>query len=68
MAEELARQAAKGRVNKTIRVMILGIPNVGKSSFINRISKKNSHLYPEDVANGRPYHFEPYEIKIKLKA
>lgn len=40
MEEERARQAARGRVNKTIRVMILGIPNVGKSSFINRISKK----------------------------
>ena len=33
---------AKGRIGKAIRVMILGIPNVGKSSFINRISKKNS--------------------------
>lgn len=42
MQEEIARQAAKGRVNKIIRVMILGIPNVGKSSFINRISKKTS--------------------------
>lgn len=42
MAEEVAKQAARGRINKTIRVMILGIPNVGKSSFINRISKKNS--------------------------
>ena len=40
MKEELERQAARGRKNKTIRVMILGIPNVGKSSFINRISKK----------------------------
>lgn len=32
----------KGRVGKAIRVMILGIPNVGKSSFINRLTKKNS--------------------------
>lgn len=41
MKEEIERQAARGRINKTIRVMILGIPNVGKSSFINRIAKKN---------------------------
>ena len=40
MEEEKQRQAARGRVSKTIRVMILGIPNVGKSSFINRIAKK----------------------------
>ena len=42
MKEEIARQAARGRINKTIRVMILGIPNVGKSSFINRISKRTT--------------------------
>lgn len=41
MKEEIAKQAARGRINKTIRVMILGNPNVGKSSFINRIAKKN---------------------------
>ena len=36
------KYANKGRIGKAIRVMVLGIPNVGKSSFINRITKKNS--------------------------
>ena len=32
----------KGRIGKTIKVMVIGIPNVGKSSFINKISKRNA--------------------------
>ena len=42
MQPELEKLQAKGIVRKTIRVMILGIPNVGKSSFINRIAKKTT--------------------------
>ena len=42
MKEELEKSAEKGRVGRKIRAMILGIPNVGKSSFINRIAKKTS--------------------------
>ena len=40
MSDEIKVQAEKGRIGRKIRAMILGIPNVGKSSFINRISKK----------------------------
>ncbi len=39
---ELQQQADKGRIGRKIRAMILGIPNVGKSSFINRISKRTT--------------------------
>ena len=38
LSELLERRRAKGTVGKALRVMILGIPNVGKSSFINRMA------------------------------
>lgn len=42
MEEDLQGQAEKGRIGRKIRAMIVGIPNVGKSSFINRISKRTT--------------------------
>lgn len=32
----------KGRIGKSIRVMVIGIPNVGKSTFINSLAKRNT--------------------------
>lgn len=42
MADEVQKYTKKGRKGRKIRAMIVGIPNVGKSSFINRIAKKSS--------------------------
>ncbi|MBR1803127.1 MAG: ribosome biogenesis GTPase YlqF [Clostridia bacterium] len=39
---EAGRYEQKGRVGKSIRLMVMGIPNVGKSSFINRMAHKAS--------------------------
>ena len=41
MSHKIARLKEKGMVNPTIRIMIVGIPNVGNSSFINKMVKKN---------------------------
>ncbi len=40
-AERIARNEKKGIKNQAIRAMVAGIPNVGKSTFINAISGKN---------------------------
>ena len=38
LADVIARRQEKGMVGRPIRMMIVGIPNVGKSSFINRLA------------------------------
>lgn len=42
MKERIERDKQKGRIFRPIRTMVAGIPNVGKSSFINRIAGKAS--------------------------
>jgi ribosome biogenesis GTPase A len=39
LKEQIAAWERKGMVGRPIRIMVLGIPNVGKSSFINRLMK-----------------------------
>lgn len=40
LKEKAGRDKARGYVNKPARVMVCGIPNVGKSSFINKLYGK----------------------------
>ncbi len=40
MKEKTERDLAKGIKNRSVKLMIVGVPNVGKSSFINRFTKK----------------------------
>jgi len=40
MAEKIARQKARGRLIVPIRAVVAGIPNVGKSTFINKLYGK----------------------------
>lgn len=38
LAEKLQRYADKGQTGRALKLMIVGIPNVGKSTFINQIA------------------------------
>ncbi len=41
MAEKIQRKMDKGMRTYTVKTMVVGIPNVGKSSFINKVAGKN---------------------------
>lgn len=41
LAEQLAAQAAKGMQKRAIRAMCVGVPNVGKSTLLNHLVKRN---------------------------
>lgn len=41
LADKIETNAQKGMAGKPLRLMVVGIPNTGKSSFINRMAGKN---------------------------
>ena len=41
LGDKLERYRQKGMVGKTLKIMVVGIPNVGKSSFINKMCGTN---------------------------
>ncbi len=44
LKEKIEKQKERGMVNRSIKIMVVGIPNVGKSSFINRLANRKSAI------------------------
>lgn len=42
LKEKIERDRQRGLVNRPIKIMVVGIPNVGKSSFINKLAGRKS--------------------------
>lgn len=42
LKDKLEAWKAKGQIGRPIRAMVVGVPNVGKSTFINKVAKRKS--------------------------
>jgi ribosome biogenesis GTPase A len=42
LTEQIARWREKGQVGRPVRAMVVGVPNVGKSTFINQVARRKS--------------------------
>lgn len=57
LKDKLEEFRAKGQVGRPLRVMILGIPNVGKSTFINKVAHRKAAIAGDKpgVTRGRQW-------------
>ena len=57
LKDKLAAWKAKGQVGRPIRAMVVGVPNVGKSTFINKVAKRKSAkaIYRPGVTRGKQW-------------
>ena len=66
LKDKLAAYAEKGQVGRTIRVMVLGIPNVGKSTFINKVAKRKTARAEDRPGVTRSKQWVPVDATLEL--
>ena len=66
LREKLAAYAEKGQVGRTVRVMVLGIPNVGKSTFINKVAKRKTARAEDRPGVTRSKQWVPVDATLEL--
>ena len=66
LRDKIAAWEAKGQVGRTIRVMVLGIPNVGKSTFINKVARRKTARAEDRPGVTRAKQWVPVDQTLEL--
>ena len=66
LADKLRTYAEKGQVGRVVRVMILGIPNVGKSTFINQVARRKTAQTGDRPGVTRSKQWVPVDAQLEL--
>ena len=66
LADKLRAYAEKGMVGRVVRVMILGIPNVGKSTFINKVAGRKTAKTEDRPGVTRSKQWVPIDRGLEL--
>ena len=66
LADKLRAYEEKGQVGRVLRVMVLGIPNVGKSTFINKVSGRKTAKAEDRPGVTRGKQWVPVDKTLEL--
>ena len=66
LADKLRAYAEKGQAGRVVRVMILGIPNVGKSTFINKVAGRKTAKTEDRPGVTRSKQWVPIDKNLEL--
>lgn len=66
LKDKLQSYADKGQVGRVVRVMVLGIPNVGKSTFINKVAKRKTAKAEDRPGVTRSKQWVPVDSTLEL--
>ena len=66
LKDKIAAWEAKGQVGRTIRVMVLGIPNVGKSTFIIKVAHRKTARAEDRPGVTRTKQWVPVDRSLEL--
>ena len=66
LKDKIAAWESKGQVGRTLRVMVLGIPNVGKSTFINKVAKRKTAKAEDRPGVTRTKQWVPVDRQLEL--